>query len=134
MVSFVADTLIVYGINCIDIMGCCTPEHSVTTITWYLSCFTKWIRWHCLLCCTVTNSICKRVNCINPKMHLECVSFKICIHCFTFNLGKTSVLTYIMILMNGYIGLIQSSYAVATESWGNCVVTLRVLYSYSIAQ
>ena len=23
-----------YGINSIDIMGCCTPEHSVTTITW----------------------------------------------------------------------------------------------------
>ena len=25
---------ILYGINSIDIIGCCTPEHSVTTITW----------------------------------------------------------------------------------------------------
>ena len=25
---------ILYGINNIDIMGCCTPEHPVTKITW----------------------------------------------------------------------------------------------------
>ena len=26
--------LTLYEINSIDIMGCCTPEHSVTTFTW----------------------------------------------------------------------------------------------------
>ena len=25
---------ILYGINSVDIMGCCTPEHSLTAITW----------------------------------------------------------------------------------------------------
>ena len=29
---------IFYRINIIDIMGCCTPVHSVTTTTWQLSC------------------------------------------------------------------------------------------------
>ena len=36
---------ILYGINSIDIMGCCTPVHSVTstTITWLWSCSTTYI-------------------------------------------------------------------------------------------
>ena len=36
---------IFYGINSIDSMGCCTPEHSITTITWWLPCSTTLIGW-----------------------------------------------------------------------------------------
>ena len=37
-----------YGINCIDFIGCCTPEHSVTTIKWEVFMF-NYLHWICWL-------------------------------------------------------------------------------------